>query len=232
MPKPRTPSPAWALLMLPVALLAAWWAFGRPLPGGAGEQGAGSSAESADYLAQPAPLVARPTATAPAATEAAGSLPAPDTLAAEPDSAHAAAAGPAPRALGRDEVVADDPTISAWTTYEAALAESRTNGKPILLAFTADWSETSEALNVHVFDDVAAGITVRSAVIPVALVDRRQEDGRNNATFTQLQQRFHVERFPTVVVIHPATGRVARKVGYPGAAEMLGWIIEAAASTE
>jgi hypothetical protein len=225
-PKPRTPSPAWALLLLPVALLAAWWAFGRPHAGGTGTP----AAESASYLAEPAPLVARATSTPPAGAETTGSLPVPDTLATEPDSASAAAPPPPP--LGRDEVVADDPTISSWTTYEAALAESRVNGKPILLAFTADWSETSEQLNVHVFDDVAAGITVRSAVIPVALVDRRQEDGRNNATFVQLQQRFHVERFPTVVVLHPETGRVARKVGYPGAAEMLGWIIEAASPSE
>jgi hypothetical protein len=82
----------------------------------------------------------------------------------------------------------------------------------------------------EVFEPVAASATLRSAVIPVSLVDRIREDGANSAQLDGLQRQFDVRAFPTLIVLDPATGRSVRIVGYAGPTETLRWITEAADS--
>ena len=131
-------------------------------------------------------------------------------------------------AVASDDTVPDPALYAAWTTYADAVSRSRADGKPVLLSFAAAWSEPAALLGREVFDDAAAGITVRAAVIPVAIRDRLREDGENPAEIARLEQRFTVDAFPTLVVFSPATGRVRRLRGYPGLAETLRWITEAA----
>ena len=126
------------------------------------------------------------------------------------------------------DTVPDPALYASWTTFADAVSRSRTDGKPVLLSFAAAWSEPATQLGHEVFDDAAAGITVRAAVIPVAIRDRLREDGENPAEIARLEQRFTVDAFPTLVVFSPASGRVRRLAGYPGPAETLRWITDAA----
>jgi thiol-disulfide isomerase/thioredoxin len=147
-----------------------------------------------------------------------GTVPAPETAAPALDPPSGAR-----RASGSSIV------LSEWTTYDDAVRESRENGKPVLLDFSADWCGPCQSLRHEVFENEAASATVRSAVIPVSLVDRVREQGENPAALDQLQRRFDVQAFPTLVLLAPASGRFARRVGYPGDAETLRWITENAA---
>jgi len=134
------------------------------------------------------------------------------------------AAPPAPRVPARPAIV-----YSEWTTYEDAIRQSQENGKPVFLDFSAEWCGPCQALAREVFENEAAAATVKSAVIPVSVVDRVREQGENPPPLEQLQRRFDVQAFPTLVVLSPTTGRYARRVGYPGQAETLRWITETVA---
>ena len=126
---------------------------------------------------------------------------------------------------------ASHPTIvySEWTSYDDAIRQSRDNGKPLLLDFSADWCGPCQMLKREVFENEAAAATVKSAVIPVSLVDCVREQGENPPALDQLQRRFDVQAFPTLVVFSPGTGRYAKRVGFAGGAETLSWITETVA---
>ena len=203
----RSLSPWWALL-LPAAAIIAWFACGMPVP---------RRAPPGNSL----PASARP---GPPSRAGAHDL-AGDTV---------ALAAISPAGVGENPAADASPTIdpsalySAWTSYADAIRQANDSGKPVLLDFNAAWSEPCKAQARDVFDTLAAGFTVRAAVIPVSVTDRAREDGHNPAGVAELERRFQIEAFPTLVVFSPVTGRSRRTEGYNNAAESLRWITEAA----
>ena len=120
--------------------------------------------------------------------------------------------------------------FSQWTSFENAMAESQRNGKPVMIDFNADWCPPCRRMKDEVFQDGAHAATVQNAVIPVSVVDRAREDGRNPPAIEDLQRRYQVDAFPTLVVFSPATGREMRTKGYGDAEATVAWIMEAARS--
>lgn len=129
---------------------------------------------------------------------------------------------PAPNAPGKPG------EFSAWTTFDQAISESARNGKPILLDFNAEWCPPCQALKQSVFEDASYSNTVQTAVIPVSIVDRSREDGQNPPQIDELQSRFRVEAFPTLVVFHPKSGKMEQTRGFGGAELTTEWIVQAA----
>lgn len=122
------------------------------------------------------------------------------------------------------------PILSSWTSFDNAVAESRRNGKPVLIDFNADWCPPCQAMKREVFDDRRRGEAVQIAVIPVSIVDRAREQGRNPRDVEDLQQQYQVDAFPTLILFSPATGRMIRTKGYGGADRTVAWITVGAKS--
>ena len=165
---------------------------------------------------KPAPVEVVPVANAPAVT------PAPSRAA----RSSVTESAPAPEAK-REQASAE---VSSWTSLESAIAESQRNGKPVMIDFSAEWCGPCRHLKREVFDDFVLGRQVQTAVIPVAVIDRAQEEGQNPAAIEDLQRRYGVEAFPTLVVFSPATGRIEKKRGYGDPQRTLEWITAAAKS--
>jgi len=135
---------------------------------------------------------------------------------------------PAWAASAPGKPAARGPELSAWTTLDHAIEESKRNGKPVMLDFNAEWCGPCQMMKQMVFDARDPGTAVRTAVIPVSVVDRRREDGRNPDETDRLQRQHQIEAFPTLVVFSPKTGRTQKLRGFRGGEFTLSWIQQAA----
>ncbi|HVP15307.1 MAG TPA: thioredoxin family protein [Terriglobales bacterium] len=201
--EPHGPSPWWSLLLLPIAILVGWL-IGQAPP--------------------PLPRAAAP-ATATASRHVVSARPTPATSAVSFERRE-----PAPPEPQRASPEPPRAELSDWTTYESALSESERNGKPVLLDFNAAWCPPCRRLRNVVFDDPARGRDVQLAVIPVSIVDQVRENGSNPREIEDLQRRYDVRAFPTLVVFSPATGRSETHVGFGDPDQIVRWITEAAQS--
>ena len=154
----------------------------------------------------------------------------------ETNGSPAAAARPTPRlpwgSEGEKQQAESGDEDLRWMSLDEAAAESRRTGKPILLDFNAEWCGPCQALKRSVFEDPSYARSIGAQVIGVSVVDRNREDGSNPPETDQLQQRYQIEGFPTLIVLSPSTGRYEKQVGFAGADRTREWIARAARSVK
>ncbi len=116
----------------------------------------------------------------------------------------------------------------SWVPHDQAHFEANRSGRPILYDFSADWCAPCQQMNAGVFADAKLARSVESAVVPVHVLDRVQEDGHNPAWIDSLQKQWRVDGFPTLVVYSPKTGRSRMSTGYGGPDRTVRWIAQSA----
>lgn len=104
-----------------------------------------------------------------------------------------------------------------WVPLDRAEELARESGRPILYDFTAAWCGPCHQLQADVFRNERLAAMINERFVPVRVVDRMREDGRNDPPVEALQQRFGVQGFPTIVVADVEGNARERLEGYRGA---------------
>lgn len=117
------------------------------------------------------------------------------------------------RVLG---VSAPADTIPWRTDFAAALAESRTSGKPVLLDFSASWCPPCQVMKHEVWPDPAVNMAVTASYIPVLM------DADSPAT-QDVGRRYQVDTIPRIIVVD-SDGRVLKDGSYMSRGAMLDFL--------
>jgi thiol:disulfide interchange protein len=107
-----------------------------------------------------------------------------------------------------------------WQPIATAEAAARVQHKPIFYDFSAAWCGPCKMMSAEVFADPNRAKQINSQFVPVQVVDRSHEDGRNAPEVQALQDRFEIDAFPTIVLYSPETGRHESLAGYGGGEDM------------
>ena len=116
------------------------------------------------------------------------------------------------------------PDLVSWVPAESAPALAQTTRRPILYDFTAEWCGPCQRMRAEVFSDEKMAHSISRLVVPVQVVDRTHEDGRNSALVDSLQRAHGVNAFPTLVVVGADGKAIDRLEGFPGTQELMSWI--------
>jgi len=118
-----------------------------------------------------------------------------------------------------------------WQPIESAVARARSLGRPILYDFSAEWCAPCQVMEREVFADRQAAASINARFVPVRVMDRVREEGRNPPVVGALQARYRVTGFPTLVIVSPDGGEPVTIEGYPGRAELTRRLTEAGIRT-
>jgi thiol:disulfide interchange protein len=126
-----------------------------------------------------------------------------------------------------DRAGKDGPGLVQWQRRGEASAEAARSGKPVLYDFTAAWCGPCKLLD-EAWADASVAEKVNAGFVPVRITDRMREEGRNPPDIAELQRRYEVSAFPTLVVAAPDGRLIAKHEGFRSPQALAAFLSEAA----
>jgi thiol-disulfide isomerase/thioredoxin len=117
-----------------------------------------------------------------------------------------------------------------WQEPKSLDLTKNTDDRLFLIWFTADWCGACKHLNESAFRNKEIVQLINRDYIPVRVVDRKREEGKNSKQVQILQGRFHVSAYPTLVVTlaDPDLDRVGTQVGFVSSDSIQIFLVRAA----
>jgi thioredoxin-related protein len=103
-----------------------------------------------------------------------------------------------------------------WWPVASASNAARMERRPLLYDFTAAWCSPCHRLDQEGWGDARIAGMVNRSYVPVRIVDRQREDGKNSPSIEALQRKYKIQGFPTLVIAAVDGAEIGRSVGYGG----------------
>lgn len=137
---------------------------------------------------------------------------------------------PVPAAPGSYEASSGSVLASntiTWRTPAQGLSESQRTNKPILYDITAEWCGPCRMLTAQVFEDPECAARINQHFIPVKVLDRRREEGKNPEDIDAIESKYGLSGFPTLVIQFPGKSDHKQLVGFYGKAGTMDFLDQA-----
>jgi thiol:disulfide interchange protein len=114
----------------------------------------------------------------------------------------------------------------AWLKPAEGLKESQRTQKPILYDFTAEWCGWCKIMDAAVFQNPDYAAKINRMYVPVVVMDRRREEGKNAPEIDGLQSKYKVRGYPSLVIQYPGKSDFKQTFGFPGADQIMSFLTQ------
>ena len=103
-----------------------------------------------------------------------------------------------------------------WVPLASAERVARGTQRRIFYDFSAEWCGPCQEMERTVFREAEITARLNEDFIPVRIVDRRREEGKNRADVDALQRKYSIQAYPTLLITTADGKELGRMVGYRG----------------
>lgn len=94
--------------------------------------------------------------------------------------------------------------------------QGQTGGKLVLYEFYAEWCDPARRMETTTLTNKDLRTVIEDRFVPVRITDVAREKGQNPRLITELQKKYRVFAFPTLVIAHPNGDAASTLVGSCG----------------